>query len=159
MIELHFIEPKEQIPEDWESIPNLKSYAEKYRDFLIQEEKSRMEFEKKNPSELYIPKTFPIIDDIYIEKRLSRFRSVSLKYRCLECLIGEKMYMEWKVSIPEVQKAITETKVAGIDWYKQFESNPDGRIDYLDNLKDRNRYGSEFEKIESAIKGGKHENR
>lgn len=158
MLTLHFIESHEEIPTDWESNPELKEGAEKYRDHLIREEISRMEYES-NHSRIYISEKFPIIDKFTIRQRVSQFDDKYVTYKCVEYELGQKMFLEWKWATPEVQKAYFESKVAGTDWYTQFETNPEWKDDYLDGISDSAEYIAESKKVENGIKVGKYENR
>lgn len=157
MIELHFCEKKD-LPSDWNDVSGInKEYAEQFRDFLIQEDKERTEFQKEH-KDFFLPDYFPIAECFTFSKKIDNNHSKTVTFLCLEYEYGNQMYLDWKWNTPEVQKSYTESKVAGKDWYKQFETNPDGAVDYLDNLQDRTKYNSEFEKIEYGKKVGRHEN-
>lgn len=159
---LHFAESEKDLPSDWElTMPDLKEGAENYRDFLIQNDKNRTEFESKseNKKNLWFTPFYPIVDDFTTYERINgTFKEKKHTLICLEKLLGEEMFRNWKWNTSEVQSAFNHSKTSGSDWYKQFESNPDGAADYLDNINDVVRYSAESEKIERGVKYGKHEN-
>lgn len=162
---LHFAESEKDLPKDWKlTMPDLVEGAKRYADFLMDDDQKRIDWESSHKN-LYYRRYYPIVEDIHTTEHINVIKngfesSISKKHQliCLERLLGEEMFREMKWNTPEVQTAYTKSKVAGADFYNQFESNPDGAADYLDNLKDRSDYNSESEKIERGVKYGKHEN-
>lgn len=154
----HYADSEEDLPSDWEvAIPKLKEGAEEYKEWLIADDKARQEWESEHDS-LYFQKYYPIPDDLSFIENLQNFHQKKHKMICLEKLLGERMFKEWKWNTPEVQSDYTKSKTAGADFYKQYESNPDLADDVLTNLRDRTNYMNEAKKIEMGVKHGKYEN-
>lgn len=169
MISFHFITPAEdsEILKNSERCnkayiaaylnfcPEAKRGAEEYFNFLKSEEEKRRAYEAKYKNRVY-PANYWNFPD-HIEKRNEHGEKQTAFY-CLERVIGKAMYDVWEWGLPDMQAAYTRAKVAGADFYKQYESNPDGAIDALDNLRDRTEYTNEAKKIETGVKHGKYEN-
>lgn len=134
------------------AFPDAKDGAEEFFYFLHTEDENRKKYEKEHPSRVYLMKVAPFPEDVV------DFRTSSVLLICLERHIGKILFDEYKWNSPEIQEAYTKSKVAGADYYKQFESNPNLAVDVLDNLRDRTCYGAESKKIEGGVIHGKYEN-